>query len=252
MKSSKSFLAMIVTSLLILSPTLVIAGGTGNYGEEDPNKKILKGGLLGAGTGAIASGASGGDAGKGALIGAGTNVIGGALLDTLTAPPKQAAPAQYYSQGYAPQPQYQQGYAPQTSQQAYYADQNVQQQAYYPPQPVYQAAPPREDANMKVLKSGLLGAGTGAIASSASGGSAGKGALIGAGTNVIGGALLDMLSTPSQPQQQQYYAPPPPQGYYQQQAPSGYGYPQAQQPQKKIIRKYDAQGNVISEEEVYQ
>jgi len=70
---------------------------------------------------------------------------------------------------------------------------------------------------------------------------------VGAGTNVIGGALLDTLMTPSQPQQQTYYAPPPPQqGYYQ-------SYPtQQQQPQKTIIRKYDAEGNVIEEKEVYQ
>jgi len=52
--------------------------------SDDSSNKILKEGLLGAATGAVAAGASGGKAGKGALIGAGTNVIGGALLDTLT------------------------------------------------------------------------------------------------------------------------------------------------------------------------
>lgn len=58
-----------------------------------------------------------------------------------------------------------------------------------------------------ILKEGLLGAATGAIASSASGGKAGKGALIGAGVNVIGGALLDTVTAPSQPQQQVQQVP---------------------------------------------
>lgn len=56
---------------------------------EDPNKKILKNAIVGAGSGAVASGASGGDAGKGALIGAGTTVIGSAALDMLTTPSPQ-------------------------------------------------------------------------------------------------------------------------------------------------------------------
>jgi len=51
---------------------------------QSQNQKILKQGLLGAGTGAIAAGASGGKAGKGALIGAGTGILGNILLDTLT------------------------------------------------------------------------------------------------------------------------------------------------------------------------
>jgi hypothetical protein len=113
------------------------------------------------------------------------------------------------------------------------------------PAPTYYLAPPQEDPNKKILKQGLLGAGTGAIAASASGGKAGTGALIGAGTNVIGGALLDTLTGPSQPQASQpvYYAPPP--QYANQGAP-------AQQPQKRIIRKFDKEGHVVSEEEVWQ
>ena len=102
-----------------------------------------------------------------------------------------------------------------------------------------------EDPNKKIIKNGLLGAATGAIASSASGGKAGKGALIGAGTNVIGGALLDSLTAPSQPQ---------PQPVYYQQAPPQYSnqnYSQSQ-PKKKIIRKYDNDGHVVSEEEVWE
>jgi uncharacterized membrane protein len=41
---------------------------------------VVKGALLGAATGAIASGASGGKAGKGALVGAGVGAIGGLLF----------------------------------------------------------------------------------------------------------------------------------------------------------------------------
>lgn len=46
----------------------------------------------------------------------------------------------------------------------------------------------------KVLKEGILGAGVGAIAASASGGKAGKGALIGAGANIAGEAIMGALS----------------------------------------------------------
>ncbi len=193
--------------------------------EDDSSRNILKQGLLGAGVGAISASASGGKAGKGALIGAGTNVIGGALLDTLTSGPSQPQPQ------YAPQPV-----------------EYVQQPVYVQRVPAY--APPQDDPNKKILKQGLLGAGTGAIAAGASGGNAGKGALIGAGTNVIGGALLDTLTSgPSQPQPQPVYYQPAPQ-YQQptqvsQQAPSG-------QLHKKIIRKYDSDGHVVSEEEVWQ
>ena len=105
-----------------------------------------------------------------------------------------------------------------------------------------------EDPNKKILKQGLLGAGVGAISASASGGKAGKGALIGAGTNVIGGALLDSLMSPSQPQQQPVYYQQQP--VYQQQS-SGYS-SSSSQPKKKIIRKYDSDGKVISEEEVWE
>lgn len=90
---------------------------------EDSSKKILKEGLLGAATGAIAAGASGGKAGKGALIGAGVNVVGGALLDTITGEqvgtveqvssmPSQDAFTQGYQQGYKQgyEQGYQQGY----------------------------------------------------------------------------------------------------------------------------------------------
>lgn len=248
--------------LLLVSAATVWANGQDYSGNEDPNKKILKQGLLGAGVGAISAEASGGKAGTGALVGAGTNVIGGALLDTLTSSPKpqqqqvqyvQAAP-QYVQQ----QPQYAQ---------SSYPVQTVQSQPVYEPQPVYvQQAPvyqqpQQEDPNKKIIKQGLLGAGVGAISASASGGKAGKGALIGAGTNVIGGALLDtLMGSGSQPQQQ-------PQTVYVQQAPVQYQQPSYQQPsyqqqapvqqqqsqlKKKIIRKFNSDGKVISEEEVWE
>ncbi|GEM_PF-623949 len=262
MKFEKVAFTLVLAASMTFLGSVSKAGGQ-SYSEEDPNRKILKQGLLGAGVGAISAEASGGKAGTGALVGAGTNVIGGALLDTLTGPSQprqqqqpvyvQQAPVQYSQQGYA-----QQGYPVQ--QQGY----RVEQQPVYVQQPVYyQPQPPAEDPNKKILKSGLLGAGVGAISASASGGKAGKGALIGAGTNVIGGALLDTFMGSGQPQQQAqpvYYqqapqyqqAPSYPQnqgyaqqGYYQQGA-------QQSQPKKKIIRKYDSDGNVVSEEEVWE
>ncbi len=51
-----------------------------------------------------------------------------------------------------------------------------------------------EDAAQNLLKQGLLGAATGAVASEASGGKAGKGALVGAGVNIVGGVLFDAMS----------------------------------------------------------
>jgi len=168
-----------ITTVMVFSMgvPLAMAGGSNPYGQdEDPNKKVLKQGLLGAATGAIAAEASGGKAGTGALVGAGTNVIGGALLDTLTQPaPQQRA----YGQ---PQPVYQQAPPPA---QGYTQPQRAYTREPPPPQPVYyQAAPPpraQPDPTQKILRRGLLGAGTGAIAAGASGGKAGKGALIGAG-----------------------------------------------------------------------
>ena len=167
---------------------------------EDQNLGILRQGLLGAGVGAISAEASGGKAGQGALIGAGTNVIGGALLSILTGSPTQTQ-SQPYQQPY----QYQPAPAP-----TYYSQPRpvqVQVQPVYvyrqepvyiqQPQPVYYSSynyAPQEDPNRRIIRQGLLGAGVGAVSSYASGGKAGKGALIGAGTNVIGGALLEILT----------------------------------------------------------
>ena len=108
-------------------------------------------------------------------------------MTTPSAPAQSGPPPQYYNQGQGP---------------VYYGN---------PPQPqgeYYYEEPPQESGTQKVLKQGLLGAGTGAIAAGASGGNAGKGALIGAGTGIIGGALLDAITAPPQPRRV-YVAPPP-------------------------------------------
>lgn len=222
----KLYMTMVITIIAALAASAAYCQ------DDDSTRNILKQGLLGAGTGAIASGASGGNAGKGALIGAGTNVIGGALLDMITTP-SRPAPTRY-----APAPQ------------QYYDDQGG---AEY-----YYEEPPQESSSSKIIKQGLLGAGTGAIASSVSGGNAGTGALVGAGTNVIGGALLDAITQPSQPKRVYYRPAPQPRPVQPQ-----YSQPQQQQQptmstqegvegtRKKIIRKYDDSGKVISEEEIY-
>ncbi len=106
------------------------------------------------------------------------------------------------------------------------------------PQPVYAQtqSTSQDDYNKKIIKQGLLGAATGALAAGASGGKAGQGALIGAGTNIIGGALFDVLTAPqSQPQQTQY-------------APYVNQWNQQNPNTNRIVRKYDSNGNVISEE----
>jgi hypothetical protein len=229
------------------------------YGQDDDNtRNVLKQGLLGAGVGAISSSASGGKAGEGALIGAGTGVIGSALLDAITGPSYSSS-----SRRTAPQPN-----------DYYYAD---------APEEYYYEEPPQESSTSKVLKQGLVGAGTGALASGMSGGDAGKGALIGAGTAVIGNALLDAITQPPQqrrrvyrraPQQQypsQYYQQQyQPAAYQQQYQPQPYQQqyqgPVQSQPQniqvseesagvgegrKKVLKKYDANGKLVSEEEIY-
>lgn len=214
------------------------------HGIEEGTKNVLKQGLLGAGTGAIASGASGGNAGTGALIGAGTGVIGGALLDAITAPP--ASSSRSSSRRSAP---------PQQAQ--YYDDEDN----YDDGQEYYEEEPLQESTGSKVIKQGLLGAGTGAIASGMSGGNAGKGALIGAGTGAIGGVLLDMMTQPSQPKRVYRRAPArqQPQRVQQSQTSARVQQPGDDEPdavgtgtsRKKVVRKYDDNGKVVSEEEIY-
>ena len=207
------------------------------YSDEEGTRNVLKQGLLGAGTGAIASGASGGNAGTGALIGAGTGVIGGALLDAVTAPPASSSRSNRRSA--APQAQR-------------YNDQDN----YDDGQEYYEEEPPQESTGSKVIKQGLLGAGVGAISAGASGGNAGKGALIGAGTGSLGGVLLDMLSPPPQPKRVYRRTPPvmqQPQQTVRVQQP-GDDEPDAAgtgTSHKKVVRKYDDNGKVVSEEETY-
>ncbi len=201
-------------SSLILAIGIVFILNSMVFAQGYDSSNVIKEGLLGAGTGAIAAGTSGGSAGKGALIGAGTNVIGGALLDVLTGSNKRQSRDTSYSQD----------------------------DEYYE----YEEEPePSSSGASKIIGQGLVGAGTGAIAAGTSGGSAGKGALIGAGTNVIGNALLDTLtgsekkSVKKRPIKRQ--PPPPTQGQVQEE----------KTPSKKIIRKYDEKGNLVSEEEIY-
>lgn len=250
MRFQKNFFSILLMFVILFSGSVSTAGGQDYSGQEDPNKKILKQGLLGAGVGAISAEASGGKAGTGALVGAGTNVIGGALLDTLTGPSQSSRPAQQvqYVQTAPPvqyvqqQPQYvqQQSYPVQTQT---YRQEPVYQQPVY-----YQQAPPQEDPNKKIIKQGLLGAGVGAISASASGGKAGKGALIGAGTNVIGGALLDTLmggGSQQQAQPQPVYYQAPPQQQYANQGYAQQGYAQQSSSKCRQVTYYDSEGNPV-------
>jgi hypothetical protein len=106
-----------------------------------------------------------------------------------------------------------------------------------------------EDATRNILKQGLLGAGTGALAAGTSGGKAGQGALVGAGTAVIGSALLDTLSQPSQPKTRRVYRKPAVQRAKVKEETVDAG--TSVEGRKKIIKKYDESGKLVSEEEVY-
>ncbi len=74
----KAIITIVVAALLI-----VTICNTGQCAEKTA-QKLLKQGLLGAATGAVASEVSGGKAGKGALVGAGVNIIGGMFFDAMT------------------------------------------------------------------------------------------------------------------------------------------------------------------------
>ena len=234
---------MLITCILFITIFLgTVLINTVYCQDDDQTRNVLKQGLLGAGVGAISSGASGGNAGQGALIGAGTNVIGGALLDAVTTPSAPRRTAQRRVAAPPPQDEY--------------YDDNGDDAEYY------EEAPPQESGTSKVLKQGLVGAGSGALAAGMSGGNAGKGALIGAGTNVIGSALLDAITQPApQPRRvirkaPRRQAPPPPQAVQAQpvqaqnvqvqEEPAG-----TEGGRKRVIKKYDQSGKLVSEEEVY-
>ena len=190
--------------------------------DEEQTKNILKQGLLGAGVGAISAEASGGKAGQGALIGAGTGILGNALLDAVTGSSSSKKRRR---------PQYEDDYY-------YYPDE---------PEDYYYEEPPRESSTQKVLKQGLLGAGVGAISAGASGGKAGKGALIGAGTSVLGSALLDTITeAPSQRRGRRYRKMPQRKRTYSEESEET-----QEGTRKKVIKKYDESGKLVSEEEIY-
>jgi len=73
-----------------------------------------------------------------------------------------------------------------------------------------------QDSAISIIRSGLLGAGAGAVGGAASGAKGGeiwKGALAGAGTNIVGGALLDVLTQQNTPATTQRYYASAPQNY---------------------------------------
>jgi hypothetical protein len=81
----------------------------------------------------------------------------------------------------------------------------------------------RNRSSSDLLREGLLGAGAGAAGSAVGGGNAGTGALVGAGVNILGGALLDSMSNDQQedyPPQRRTYDPEPA-GTYQTGTPGG-------------------------------
>lgn len=223
----------LLTALVIIF-TAIFVSSLAYCQDDDTTRNVLKQGLLGAGTGAIAAGASGGKAGQGALIGAGTGIIGSVLLDAITKPSSPSrSSARRAAQPLPPDDQY-------------YEDESEE----------YYEEPPQESGTQKVLKQGLLGAGTGAIASGASGGNAGTGALIGAGTGVIGGALLDAMTAPPAQPRRIYRRPAPRPQTTQRVVPAQnvQVLEEAAGPEggrKKIIKKYDDTGKLVSEEETY-
>lgn len=91
---------------------------------------------------------------------------------------------------------------------------------------------------------GLLGAGLGAAIGSGSG-HAGQGAAIGAGVGALGGALMGA----SKDSQERESREPPPSDY-RQPSKAATSVPQGSTIKKRVIREYDADGNVISEKEV--
>ncbi|MBP9733045.1 MAG: hypothetical protein KBD07_01565 [Candidatus Omnitrophica bacterium] len=213
-------------------------------------QSLLREGLLGAGVGAISAGVGKGNAGTGALVGAGTQIIGSSLLSFLTTP-------SYSGQGQTVYAREQQVVA---AQPVYYTQPQpvayAQQPVTYvqPATPVYNYNTPQvtqDDSAKQILKQGLLGAGVGAISAGVGKGNAGTGALVGAGTQVIGSALLDFLVTPAGSARSS--AQP---AYYGSSVASARvvpAYGTSPEPtQRRIVRSYDAEGRLVSEEEFWQ
>lgn len=252
---------LVATGLLVG----VLAGSSPARADVD-FRSLLKEGLLGAGVGAISAGVGKGNAGTGALVGAGTQIIGGSLLSFLTAPSSSgsgqtayvsqrqvyAAEPVYYAQ---PQPVYAQ------SQPVYSQPVVTTEPAYTYSQPTYTYSQPvtyaqpqtQDDSAKKIIKQGLLGAGVGALSAGVGDGNAGTGALVGAGTSVIGGALLDFLSGPSAASTPQtvYYTTPQPARSSIRTKPAAAN-TSVQPVQKRIVRTFDAAGNLVQEEEFWQ
>jgi hypothetical protein len=271
MKSIKSGVAVVV-ALVGLS-----TGAAQAHAEIDI-QSLLREGLLGAGVGAISAGVGKGNVGTGALVGAGTNIIGGTLLQFLTSSPSGRSAQPVYGQPTYSQPVYAQ---PVYSQPVYTAPQPTPTYTYTQPQvtytqpvaapePVYSYAQPvatnydynynqpqtQDETAKKFIKQGILGAGVGALSAGVGKGNAGTGALVGAGTTIIGGALMDFLSgssntggsrTAASQQTAYYYSTPAP--TYSTPATSTASSKQA--PVRHIVRTFNEKGNVISEDEYW-
>lgn len=114
-----------------------------------------------------------------------------------------------------------------------------------------EGSPGGNEALTGALLGGLLGAGLGTAIGSASG-NAGKGALIGGGIGAVGGTLLGANQAAAKRAKERTYIEPAPV-----QDSQNVSYPEPEVPsnvkiKKRIIRKYDEDGNVISEKEVKQ
>jgi hypothetical protein len=89
-----------------------------------------------------------------------------------------------------------------------------------------------------ILRQGLLGAGTGAAATAMTGSKGGevwKGALIGMGVNVVGGALLDVITTPGGTRTVVYARPEMPAAVRRPEAPRQYSRYEARQAARRRI-----------------
>lgn len=193
---------------VILSSILGLALFSSQASASTESVELIRQGLLGAGVGAISSSVSGGKAGKGALIGAGTQILGNllaGLLGNSNSYPQttyiQPTPSYSTYSSYQSQPQPQIVYQPAPPTRQTYTIYRTEPR--YFEQPVYTSrqsvpvyyAPSSDSYSKRILRQGLLGAGVGAISAETAGGKAGTGALVGAGSNVLGDALVELLTS---------------------------------------------------------